>query len=330
MLNRTTALVSAFFIGLLSLMSACEVNDPISIMPDGKGSLQLNFSPVQFFLAKTIESDIDMQITDYSISGICAETDNTCEATLSSGSNFETTLDPGTWTLTVQGLNSAGQLVGEGSTTVSIVSGETTTASVSITPLPGNGYLGLNVSWPAGVLENPAVAGTVTPTGGTAQNISFSMAGDGLSASYGDSLSAGYYQVSIQLTDNGTVMWGRNVAARIVRGGSSVENYALVEDVNKGGLTLTINETMEQPVNITMSGAVESLTQGESMTVSASTDQAVSSYQWYLQGQELTGETGSSITIGSSLSPGNYYLDLVVKTSSVYSSEGIKFVVVAP
>ena len=83
------------------------------------------------------------------------------------------------------------------------------------------------------------------------------------------------------------------------------------------------------PIAITFSGQQSQLPPGTDMTITATTSENPVTYQWYLGGVPLTGQTSSSITIGSSLTPGNYKLDLEVTKGSVISSESITFSVLS-
>jgi hypothetical protein len=56
----------------------------------------------------------------------------------------------------------------------------------------------------------------------------------------------------------------------------------------------------------------------------------VDSYQWYLNGGLLSGETSASITVGSALAEGVYRLDLAVTKGNIVSSGTLEFAVVSP
>ncbi|HKJ67261.1 MAG TPA: hypothetical protein VKA68_04840, partial [bacterium] len=149
------------------------------------------------------------------------------------------------------------------------------------------------------------------------------------SAGYEETLANGYYTMAIQLTDTGDVVWGVVEGARVLAGELAHRTYQLTTDVNRGGLDLAISDSLANPIEITLSGAVAELTEGNSMTVNATTSEPVDSYQWYLQGATLSGETGSSVTVGSTLSPATYWLSLVVTEDGIVSSESVEFEVVA-
>lgn len=329
MLNLKILVTAALIAGLLFVITSCNKITPQSPEVDGMGSLRINFSLDKDILAKTIQPDLDMNIAEYDIFGQGPNNESFSQEGLNSTTPFETSLVAGQWVITIKAYNSEDTVIGQGSENVTILTGEIVQSTVVITPLPGNGFLSLDVSWPPGVLYNPQISGTLTAADdGTSQPINFTLANDELSASYGDSLSAGYYRVSLLLTDGGEAVWGRNESAWIVKGARSSQHYELTQDTNNGGLTLTLVDGMQEPVDITLSGVIDTLVQGNEMTVTANHNGIADNYQWYLQGQDLTGENDNSITLGSSLNPGVYWLDVLVDIADVYSSEGVKFVVV--
>jgi hypothetical protein len=81
-------------------------------------------------------------------------------------------------------------------------------------------------------------------------------------------------------------------------------------------------------------GNLKNLPQGEDTEVIAiTTDEfgnslKVDGYQWYLDGEELPGETKNTIVIGSELFVGTYWLDLMVTKGSIISSGRVVFEVV--
>ena len=88
---------------------------------------------------------------------------------------------------------------------------------------------------------------------------------------------------------------------------------------------LSVKLDLQNPVNIEFIGAEESILLGSEMTVTAVTSEPVDSYQWYLDGILLEGDTGPTVTLGKTLKPGFYMLDLLVENGPILSSEGISF-----
>lgn len=211
----------------VSILFNCDfktVQEPQS----SEGILSLSFISNKS-LRKTIEPDIDMQITKYSISGEGPSGESFTKVAVSPGAIYQASLTPGNWHVSVTGNNRDDIAIEGGATDVMIVPGEVANSSITLTPLTGNGFLSLNVSWPGNPFSNPSVTGTITPIGGTAQPISLTISGDNESASYGDSLNAGYYKVALQLRDNDQVKWGRNEAALVVKGKNSSQSYTITD-----------------------------------------------------------------------------------------------------
>jgi len=100
-------------------------------------------------------------------------------------------------------------------------------------------------------------------------------------------------------------------------------------------VNLSIVPDLQNPITITLQGAVEVLTPGTAMTVTAHTDppdrENEYRYQWYLNGVSLDGENGPSITIkADDLQVGSYRLDVGVTAGDILSSESCVFVLEYP
>jgi hypothetical protein len=313
------------FAGVIFLFYGCTLQ---SQQPGPEGTLNLIFSEAGLFTAKTIEPALDMDVASYDIYGsgpygLTFEQLGVTDTTV-----WQKSLIPGVWTVTVNAKNIDGVIIGTGSVEVEIIAGKVTNTEITVTPLEGDGILDVSVIWPEGVITSPVIAGTLTPAGGSAETAAFVYGTDGVSAGYTQTLASGYYMLSIQLYDGEKMLWGTIEAVRIISGELSEKTYTLVKDVNSGGLELEIITEMENPIEITFSGALELLPSGSNMTVFASTSEPVDSYQWYLKGTPINGETSDTITIGETLEPGTYWLDLVVVKGSILSSQGVVFEVV--
>jgi hypothetical protein len=92
---------------------------------------------------------------------------------------------------------------------------------------------------------------------------------------------------------------------------------------------LTVTPALEKPITVSFSGQQSQLPPGTDMTIIATTSESPVTYQWYLGGVPLSGETNSTVTIGSSLAEGNYRLDLGVTKGNVVSSGSVMFSVLS-
>lgn len=169
----------------------------------------------------------------------------------------------------------------------------------------------------------PSVEATLEPVGGTSGIIHFVPGTD--SAAHRGDYGNGYYVLNLRLVDEGEVVWGTVEAVRIIAGEVSRALFALTEDVNRGGLALTVVNGLDNPIEVTLDGD-ESIPQGRTMQVTATTSESVDGYSWYLQGTPI-GVGAPSIVVGEGLDVGHYWLSLVVTKGSVLGSGAWKFTV---
>ena len=317
-MKKTALLLIALCFGLIT----CDIGDVFQ-----RGSLILNIYSENIG-AKTIVPDVEMVIASYDISGSGPDSQTFSDTGITETTYIKNSLKVGAWSITVAARNASGEKIAEKTTAVAITAGETTTASITVIPVVGQGTLSLTLSWPALTIINPSINATLTPNGGSASPITFTIPGD--SASYFDStLSSGYYTLAIELKDGSTVVWGLAEAVRILAGEiASADIVLTLDDINPvdtGDLQLNLTDDLQNPIEITFTGAQSTLVIGADMTVTANPSVTPDSYQWYLTGGLLTEETSASITIGSALSEGNYRLDVVIEYGSINSSGSVSF-----
>jgi hypothetical protein len=204
-----------------------------------------------------------------------------------------------------------------------ITAGEVLSKTVSLIPLVGNGGLSLTLDWPEGTVNSPVtMAAWLVPENApgpsTDNDITFSVVEGNRTASYTvPSLAAGYYTLYMQLSGDGEVVWGWVESVRIVSGMTTGGSLHLVSGT--GGLSLTIVVDLENPIVIDWIPTTPptSITEGNNLSIEADPAQdAVTgysfSYQWYLEGAALAGQTNAVLTYGSALAVGDYALCVVV------------------
>ncbi|HEX3045633.1 MAG TPA: hypothetical protein VHY08_12815 [Bacillota bacterium] len=295
------------------------------------GSLVLNIGQAGL-KAQTIEPVLDMNIAAYDIIGSGPNGANFRKDNVTVGGQVRiNTLGVGSWAVEVDAKNAAGILIAAGVTTVQVSAGAAAQAIVTVRPINGTGQLNLTVSWPAGIIMNPSVTGTLIPVGGTALNITYTLSGDNLSATYQNSmLSTGYYTLFTQLKDGSTRKWSATDTIRIINGQTTTGVYELTATQGQfGDIQLEVTPDLQNPITITFSGQQNSLPAGSDMTITAAPSQPVDAYQWYLNGFALPDATNASLTIGQSLGVGKYMLTLVITKGNIVSSNSIGFSVEA-
>ncbi len=321
--------IPAVALVLFALLAGCPM-----VSPAATGSLALSFGSANMNRLENFVPPVDMTIASYDVhgsgpGGASFQQLGVVGASLTVGS-----LVTGDWSVSVDARNAASAIIASGAAGVTIVGGQTASATVTVTPLSGNGTLALSVSWPAGLVASPSVSATLTPQGGAPAAFSLALAGDSLSASGTNAaLAAGYYTLSLAILDGAQPVYGLTDVVRIVAGSTTTATIVLTaSDIARavGSVTITVTPDLRNPVTIGFTGQQALLAQGSSMTVVATPSQSVTSYQWFLNGVAIAGATGASVTVGSALPPGGYSLDLVVAKPNVLGSGHVGFRVAAP
>ncbi len=229
-------------------------------------------------------------------------------------------LDLGSWTITVNAYNSDSPtptLIGSGSSTVTVSSAETTTVGITVAPLTGTGTLNLSASWTSGLVQTPSISASLTPASGSAVSLPFVIVGNqGSSSTSG--LASGYGTLSLNLLDNGNSVMGAIEVVRIVAGQTTSGNFAFANTNQPGGsIQVTVSQNMATPLNVSISGATATLPQGntETLTASVSNYTGSPSYVWYVNG--VSAGTGATYVFGTTQGIGTYRIDV-----AAFSADG--------
>lgn len=93
-------------------------------------------------------------VVSYRISGVCPDTSASFGPLAKSSISTPVVINDlvvGTWSVSVDGLNEAGEVVTSKTVEVAIRSGETTSTVIRLEPLSGNGIISVSISWPSSV-----------------------------------------------------------------------------------------------------------------------------------------------------------------------------------
>lgn len=308
--------ITISFLGILALL-ALVFEGCASPLSSGKtGSLSIGLSGN---VSRTLVPGINMDAASYTVTGTgpggAAFTEVSTGASVTkSGLAF------GSWTIVVSALNASGTLIGSGSSTAEVITGETATVNVTVRPIEGTGTLSLDVSWSASQVHTPSIAASLTPALGSAQSLAFDVSSG--SASFSSSaVGNGYYTLALTLNDNGVAVAGAVEVVRIVAGGTTAGSYAF-PNVNAVGGTIqvNINTALQDPLLVNIAGGSPTMSAGSTETLTAS---AVNygenvTYVWYVNG--LSVATGASYTFGSASVTGyNYRIDV-----TAFSADGTR------
>ncbi|MCK4796432.1 MAG: hypothetical protein KAT05_03570, partial [Spirochaetes bacterium] len=277
---------------------------------------------------KTIIPDVTMDVVNYNVSGATTTGDNFNETVGIDGVLVLNDLAVGTWVIDVDAQNDADVIIADGNTSVEIQAGQIINKTVTVTPLDGPGTLSLTVDWTdASQFDSATVTGSLTPAGGSAVPITFNPSGV-KAAAHTSSQNKGYYLLSTHV-EEGSETWNFVDTVRIIYNETTSATIDVPDIENQGGLDLSIDNDLQNPIDITLDGVEDPLISGTNMTVTATCNPEPTTYQWYLDGVLLDGATSSFITIGSTLPErtGAYRLTLIVSLGEILSSESCNFTV---
>lgn len=231
-------------------------------------------------------------------------------------------LAPGDWGVTVNGNNFMNVPIESTSVPVTIVAGETRSAKVAKSQLVSKGTLDLSMEGPAGF----AVSVWLTPQGGSPAAITMAAetTTNGLSSVVHatNTVPSGYYTLALVLTDESGISWGGAEAVLVSPG---ITTFAKLVST-PGNKYVRINPDISNAIPIAFYIIQQYGSGSGSMTVTATptASQKHISYQWYLNGSLLEGETTPEITLVEK-TPGFYRLDVVVSVEGVLCSSYVLF-----
>jgi beta-glucanase (GH16 family) len=264
---------------------------------------------------KTLAPPISMTPASYNVSGSDGNGGSFNENTGESSVTIPN-LAFGAWTVTVDVLNELGTLIGRGQNQVDVKPGQTSAVNVVVTELDGSGTLELSMFWPSADTQNPSVQATLIPPAGSQISLAFTIPAPGNAVCTQGNIPMGFYTLELQLLDNDIAVAGAAEIVRIVKDQTTSGTFEFTEINAPGGaVAVAISPEINDPIEVTLSGQLATLEAGSTMTVTASVPAytATVSYTWYLNG--LSRATGSSYTVSSVLSEGDYRLDVTVMTT---------------
>ena len=147
--RASAALASAAF--LVVLLLGCP--NPADLVKSGS----LTVSIGDHVTARTLLPGVSMVVASFTVNG-SGPNGASFSASTSSGSATFTSLAFGTWSVTVNAFNPDGTLIGQGSGSAVVQTGQTTPLVITVTPLAGNGTLTVSVSWPQEQVQHPAIS----------------------------------------------------------------------------------------------------------------------------------------------------------------------------
>ena len=314
---RKLPFAAGIILYLLAFLSCQNPLTPTGIDVDPSGGVGTLVVQISSLTSKSLLPPIDMNPASYVVSGSGPEGSTFKPVTPSASSPvIVSNLKYGDWTVTVDALNAAGTIIGRGQQAATIQTGQNTPVSVTVKPLDGYGTLNLTVIWNPAAVGIPTISAQLVPAAGSTLDLSFSSSTPGTGTYSSSTIPTGYYTLVLQLQDNGVLVMGAVETVRIVKDQVTSGSFDF-QQVNSTGGQITVNITpeMSNPIAVTLSGQTAQITQGSSMTVTASVPAGTGNVvcAWYING--VSKATGPSYTLGSTLPAGYYRLDVTAFTA---------------
>jgi len=314
-MRRRVASRFAIVLALLATAAVVACDMPHAEAPEESGSVLVTIESGDSLGALTLLPDTSMEPEEYRITGN-GPSGASFETWTSGGSSEIQDLRLGEWQIETSAFNVDEEEIGYGNGTVAVENGQTAELNVVLRALTGIGSLSLSVVWPAEEVENGEIAATLASSDGHSESLAFEPVVDGEASFFSDEIDAGYYTLILQLLEDDHVVAGAVDTVRIVQDGLTEGTFSFA-DLNHptGDIDIIVVPDMDEPLEVAITGGTETLSYGESMTVSAEVENAGDStleYTWYLNGAAVGSE--ASLTVGDGLSPGSYRLDVVVFT----------------
>ncbi len=241
-------------------------------------------------------------------------------------SSAEIEVSPGTWIISAQGFNGDSQLVGEGSTSVYLLPGETRVAEVLILPVRGTGSIVIEVSWPQDLPSDALVRGTITALQAQEEYepvlVSIPL---GSGPSEYEGLPAGYHTLALSLVTGETTLAGSAQAVRVASGFSTSVSISFI--LPSAETSVSVSVRMSPPLTPSIGLPFLPYPRSFPLRCSAIADgsggtlPADSVFTWYLNGSAAG--AGSSMLILTDDLPSESRLDLVASSNGAAAAGSV-------
>ncbi|HCG62501.1 MAG: hypothetical protein CVV48_09785 [Spirochaetae bacterium HGW-Spirochaetae-4] len=285
--------------------------------------------------ARTLTPDtLNLAVETYDISGTGPHGEVLSIVGITTDTYVLENLAPGEWSVVAKGKNIDGIVIVQSAATVINLNSENNNLILSLLPLEGSGTFGLDLSWPVDLVGTPVITAVLTPDVGVAIPLDFVITGTSASI-VPLTLPRGYYELTLKLTDasfDSYLAWSKVETVLIFADATTSENWVLVStDMNAAtpqNLGLVIDSDTKSPIEMVLTGAVAELAYDTNMTVTATGTPVPTSYKWFLDADELVGQTTSSVTVGVGLAENTVHtLTVIGRNGDIAGSADATFLI---
>lgn len=310
------------------LVSSCEGFNEISNEFDplnemGKGSLIVTINPADL-TSDVIAPNVPMEIVKYEIEGRGDGSALFNQSDISTEKVYEKELKAGVWTITLNGKNSDGLIIGTVVKEIEIKNNKKSEIDMEVQATTGSGTLDFSIDWSSANISYPKVdASLKKDSDSNSTDANFIV--EGSSATLSKALNSGFYELVLRLSDNTDVKWEDVYSIRILNGqiteyhGKLSNNGFKFSNNMKTPLTLDFKWYKEQ-------SAIDYSFKAKAIIPEYSD---IISYQWYVDGSPIdNADLDNVILYSHDYTKGKHNLTLLVKQNDLVSSHTESFEVI--
>ena len=287
----------------------------------GEGSLLIQFPSARGGLPSIVwDTDLDMDMVSYTISGSGPLEETFIEEDFTEESFTKDGLAVGEWEIVIDGYNVGGDCVGTVTLQTTILKSQTSTVNADLAPLTGEGTLEVSVSWTdsESKMANPHVFVTLRDENGDdiaviSTPVELTVNGQTASTTI-PSLPTGWYEVTLELQEEVPAVpdvsrmarmipnpppqestfetvWGGIYTARIVKEQTTSGSVTVTEDLinfGVGNIDISIGEDMQHPLAVSFTYSPTTVMSGEAVSLASTGVHSDSAqYRWYVNGTKV-------------------------------------------
>ena len=266
---------------LFSLIGCSTDNAPLT------GSIKVS---VNDSASRTITSGVSLKAVKYTVVGTAPDGSTVSfELSESTPSWTNTEAAPGEWSFTATAYNADGKAIGDGSSSATVVPGQSTTATIEVHEYSGMGSITVNLTG----TNSDQVRYTATIFKMTDGNMTEVASGEFDTGIVSFTLPNGFYALILSC-DNASINMPAAEAVCIMKDDNLSVSYSICD---QGGVEIVISNGIKPCPEMSITLSSYSVTVGEEVTATAFITPGTYDYIWYVNNAMLESVNGNSVGI---------------------------------
>ncbi|MDY2815863.1 MAG: PKD domain-containing protein [Bullifex sp.] len=258
-------------------------------------------------ISRGIGPGISLETTGYIVSGYGPkEQEFFTRLTLSETTYSKTDLLPGEWIIKAAAVNEDDTIIGEDTKTITVLPGQTTEVSLTVTENQAEDVINITLTAPLGNNYYAVISKVSDGSLKEYETKQMELLEDGTYSTF-FRLMNGYYTLSFTC-DSNAVQLPAPEAFRMVYGGTL--NATFTAEAKEGGFSVTIDDKIQDTPVLTLTATPTSAAAGENIIITSSADGGSYSYNWYVDSTPRSDSSSDNITV-SFTEPGSHEISCI-------------------